>query len=323
MSHKGSSNSRETAWQKDFSTDFHLLRRVVNSELRGTSYIERRQTMKPRYLVVWSDVAFSLFLVALSMIGAGRNEHWLMVPFWAACVGLSLHRVSLFLHEGAHFNLASSHSVNDAIADLLISPLVLTSVASYRPGHMLHHRLLGTPDDPERSYQSRLNLRFVAAGLFGWRVLDVVRMRESSASGGRSVRSRVVPLGGAVLYVGLTIRGVVAGEWRFCAALCAGVMSIFPLVGSLRQLLEHRAGADEFLTEEKNAVSRLFPVFPCGWLLGAAGFNRHLLHHWDPGVSYTRLRDLEQLVSGTSVLAILNHRRRGYVSVFSDLWRMS
>ena len=32
---------------------------------------------------------------------------------------------------------------------------------------------------------------------------------------------------------------------------------------------------------------------PLASTLGGAGFNRHLLHHWEPKISYTRFRELE------------------------------
>jgi hypothetical protein len=55
-------------------------------------------------------------------------------------------------------------------------------------------------------------------------------------------------------------------------------------------------------------------------MLGGVGFNRHLLHHWDAGVSYTRLGELEDWLSTTNVAGILSERQTTYAAAFLRLW---
>jgi len=304
----------------DFSSDFSGLRKVINSEMSEGTYVGLRQSLKPRFVLVWVDLGLTHLLFIGSLYGAAVGKSWIQAPGWALAIGLTLHRLSLFLHEAAHFNVGRSKRANDLLTDVLISPFVLTSIGAYRPGHMLHHRHLGTASDPERSYQHPLNPKFLISGLVGLRVIEVVRSRESGNASLRSLRGVAVPAIGVVIYAGLFALGLIRSNWQYSLALVAGVISIFPLVGSLRQLLEHRADRDHFLSPSGSTVTRSFPTAPLGWLLGAAGFNRHLAHHWDPGISYTRLRQLERHLVNTSAESILEARRNGYLVTFLSLW---
>lgn len=305
----------------DFSSDFSGLRKSINSELSEGTYVSLRQSLKTRFVLVWLDLGLTHLLFFGSLYGAAVGKSWIQAPMWATAIGLTLHRLSLFLHEAAHFNVGRSKRTNDYLADVLVSPFVLTSIGAYRPGHMLHHRHLGTASDPERSYQHPLNPRFLISGLVGLRVIEVIRSRESENTVQRSLRDVAVPVIGVVIYATLLTWGLIRSNWQYSVALVAGVMSVFPLIGSLRQLLEHRADRDHFLSPSGSAVTRSFPTAPLGWLLGAAGFNRHLAHHWDPGISYTRLRQLEKHLMNTSAESILEARRNGYLVTFLSLWR--
>ena len=52
---------------------------------------------------------------------------------------------------------------------------------------------------------------------------------------------------------------------------------------------------------------------------GGAGFNRHLLHHIEPQVSYTRYDALEDWLMNTSIAPALDVRRASYVRTFAAL----
>ena len=58
-----------------------------------------------------------------------------------------------------------------------------------------------------------------------------------------------------------------------------------------------------------------------GATLGGAGFNRHLLHHWDPGVSCTQLAALEAYLAGTEAAPSLQQRRTTYAATARRLLR--
>ena len=73
--------------------------------------------------------------------------------------------------------------------------------------------------------------------------------------------------------------------------------------------------------DEGDAVTRLFGDGPLARVFGGAGFNRHLLHHLEPQISYTRLGDLEAFVMATSLAPRLDARRASYLGTFAELLR--
>ena len=52
---------------------------------------------------------------------------------------------------------------------------------------------------------------------------------------------------------------------------------------------------------------------------GSAGFWRHLLHHWDPTVSYTRYDDLENFLMDTRLAGEIDKSRTSYLAVWRGL----
>jgi hypothetical protein len=51
------------------------------------------------------------------------------------------------------------------------------------------------------------------------------------------------------------------------------------------------------------------------------GFNRHLLHHWDASVSYTRLGELEHRLQSTEAGPILAAREGSYSEILRRMWQ--
>ena len=93
---------------------------------------------------------------------------------------------------------------------------------------------------------------------------------------------------------------------------------------ALRQLLEHRgelpAPAEARAHVVCFATNRIFGDGILASTLGGAGFNRHLLHHWDPLISYTRLRELENFLLETEAEPYLRARQTTYWRTFGHLF---
>jgi fatty acid desaturase len=53
------------------------------------------------------------------------------------------------VHEASHYNWTRRRKLNDVLADGLAALPVACRVASYRAGHLVHHRRFGTADDPD------------------------------------------------------------------------------------------------------------------------------------------------------------------------------
>jgi fatty acid desaturase len=65
----------------------------------------------------------------------------------------------------------------------------------------------------------------------------------------------------------------------------------------------------------------MFGVGPLASTFGGAGFNRHLLHHWEPTVPYPRLAELERYLADTIAGPIIETRRCTYLATAAALWR--
>jgi fatty acid desaturase len=320
----------------DYSTAFGKVRaQVVNS--RNEKLIDYVRTLSPRYGIVYRDIAlgycflFGALVAAAFAERAGAPKLLVLLPA-SITVGYWIAYLQLFLHEGAHWNLAAGREKSDLLCNLLIGWLAGLEVKAYRQIHFPHHRLLGTPDDTEHTYFFPLNLIFVAKSLLGIRALEVIRSRNKFADeGAQEKRADAVkrPEGPRIhaqllfgFFFHLSVIAVMFwfGLWAAGLAWGAGVAAFFPFFGALRQLLEHRpfeasAGAENSAIA-RGPTSRIFGDGVLASTFGGAGFNRHLLHHWEPTVSYTRLHDLERFLRDTDLRTIIEQRSASYGRTF-------
>jgi fatty acid desaturase len=301
-------------------------RLMAESGGRHVAYVD---TLTPRYWQVWRDIALGYAFLALVIAALGlpqsRAAQLLAVLPGAAAIGYGLAYLQLFLHEAAHYNCAPGRVANDMLCNALVSWQVGTTVARYRPVHFRHHRELGTTRDPERSYFRALTPRFLLETLTGVHALRVFLLRsrgQDDVGGRRSLR----PLAAGVAMHALVATAAWAlSGWVAVVAWVLGAAGFYPLFATLRQLLEHRADQADPLRDygqvDHGAVTRLFRPGPLAASFGGAGFARHLLHHWEPQVSYTRLAELERHLAQTSAAALMEARRTTYSRAFADIWR--
>ena len=283
--------------------------------------------LKPDFRKVRRDIALGYVMLAVTVAataflpGVG-GPPLLVAALGAISIGYWIAYLQLFIHEGAHYNLAPDRADSDRLCDLAISWVIGISVASYRPFHFQHHRALGTTADTEHSYFFPLNLMFFAKTLLGVRVPGSGRVAPlkcpDSASG---FRSRT--MAGAVGAWSDYLAALAAGGWWLALAWLVGVGAIFPFFSALRQFLEHRdedaSSSIDYGKVDHGAVTRIFQDGPFGSTFGGAGFNRHLLHHWEPQVSYTRLPDLERFIMDTPLASAIEKRRTTYAEAFLKL----
>ncbi|TKD51730.1 fatty acid desaturase family protein [Sphingomonas baiyangensis] len=288
----------------------------------GGDYAQYRRLLTPRYGRAWLDIALGYaalcgWLVLVAQAG-GLVAGLAAASIGAIGVGFLVAYLQLFIHEAAHFNLAASKRVNDRIADWAICWQIGTTIAAYRATHGEHHRHLGRERDTEISYRHALTRRFVIEMLTGVHALRVFLSRRGEArstAGG----SRVPLLRGIAIHAVLLVAMLALGAWPAALAWVGGIAVAFPFFATVRQLLEHRALPG--MADEGDAVTRLFDDGVFARIFGGAGFNRHLLHHLEPQISYTRLADLEAFIMQTTMRADLAARRTTYARTFAELLR--
>jgi len=218
-----------------------------------------------------------------------------------------------------------------------MSWIIGIEIRFYRKVHFDHHRHLGTVQDTERSYFSPLNMMFIFKGVTGISAAQTLlgyakRSDESRPSAGTAKKETAGPgfTAIAVLASGMIIHGsIVVGLWYFgqtaaSAAWFIGIVVLIPLVSSVRQILEHRmddASSDvDYSKIDQGACTRIFGDSMFARLLGPSGFNRHLLHHWEPQVPYTRLPELERFLDDTQMQPTLDRRRTTYYATLRQLF---
>lgn len=288
---------------------------------RQANYNEFIRGLTPKYSVVWFEIAkcYACLLATLFLsCKLELSHHWPAVFPLAAVFGSCIHYMSLFLHEGAHFLLAPSKPQNDLLCNLFLGIFIGQDVKNYREVHFEHHRKLGSLDDPERTYQQTLNLRFVLECLTGIVVLKVIRSRRNAAPlrHGRSARLTLLAI---VLQMAILALALVTHRYLFALSWVLGITSIFPLLGALRQLLEHKPSKEIAHYFPFQATARIFEG-PLSTILGGAGFDKHLLHHLEPQVSCTRLTELQEFLAESGYQSVLHFAKGSYGSVFKKLF---
>jgi len=293
------------------------LRARVRAE-SGGDYGRFRRSLAPDFGKVKRDIAmgYAALVMILAFAGSfqGPLPGLIAAGLGAIGVGYAIAYLQLFIHEAAHYNLAPSRRANDRVADWLICWQIGTSIAAYRRVHAEHHRHLGQADDTEISYRRALTGRFLGEMATGIHALRVFTGR----AGGGGERTLRPLLAGAAAHFALVAALFALGAWPAALAWLGGVGIFFPLFATLRQLLEHRPLRGQ---TGHGAVTRLFGTDLVSRSFGGAGFNRHLLHHIEPQVSYTRYDALEAYLMRTSIAPALDARRTSYARAFADLLR--
>lgn len=298
----------------------------------GTSYTVFRNSLQPRYSTVALDILkgyfFLLFISAtVFFLDYHFHSYWLIfIPAGSILIGYIAAYLALFIHEAGHFNIHRDKIMNDRLATIFLCLPFGLSIKSYRKIHWQHHLHLGTPQDTEVSYFHALTKLFILETLTGIHLLrTMMRKGENEVlTKKQATQSRVMLLLGALLHVSILVAAFLTGYWLFAIAWLAGFGIFFPFFATTRQILEHRDElanhTTDFYKRPHGKVSRLFVHHILSSSFGSAGFTRHMIHHWDPQVSYTRLKDVEEfLTKNEKTFAIIKASKTSYSKTLKKL----
>lgn len=300
------------------------LKEIVSHD--GVRWLDYRKTLKPNYTIVWRDLGLCYALVIIGLAGAWIADH--VLDLWASLalavpaavwIGYWLHALCLFGHEAAHSNLVPSRKLNDALGDWLVWVLFGSSTRHYRRVHMQHHIHLGSREDTETTYFECLSIRNLLEAMTGVYVVEtLMRRREQSAEfvAPTPRAGAWIALRSVTLQASIVASLLIFGGYASASAWVIGTVCFFPLFAMVRTTVEHRrsdAGCDvNFAAVEHGPVNRMFGDGIFARTFGAAGFNKHLLHHWDPGISYTRLSSMERFIETTALSTDLRSSKTSY-----------
>ena len=187
----------------------------------------------------------------------------------------------------------------------LPAPPTFNNMRAYMRGHLEHHRLAGTTEDPDlpnyRDYpisRDRLwrKLRRDLSGQTGWRTLQGVGRNLSNYS--RLSQEARGALGRAVLmnlaiFLALTAAGVPVLYLTWVLAY----IFILPLVSRIRQVAEHGAVPDLYSMDARNNTRSVRSNWLMRALFSPHGVNWHLEHHLMPSVPIYNLGRLHRLLT--------------------------
>jgi fatty acid desaturase len=216
---------------------------------------------------------------------------WATLPLALLVVANRQRALGNILHDAGHRNLWRTRRVNDAVAGMLVAPLVFVSLERYREDHFRHHMQLGSAGaDPDLiAPPQALPRRWLASYLrqvLSWRAWWSNFLGHLGAAGVPwSGRAGIAAwwLGALALLFGLagtqfTLSFI--GLWLLARA------TAFHLITTLREMCDHfglRPGGILSFTRDMAVHG------PARWLIHPRNNGYHLTHHLLPAVPYYHL----------------------------------
>jgi len=265
---------------------------LKNAELLST---EDRQRFLERsdWRAAWLVVSNWAAILGLLAIAGFFPSTITILLVWVLLPGRQL-GLSVLMHEAGHGTLFANRPLNRWVGQWLCALPTLNDLPTYATAHLNHHRLAGTPDDPDlpnyRAYPvgDRSFRRKVIRDLTGQ---TGARLVAGAVKGGLSHFSRQgtvsdplllvkqVAVQGALVLV-LIAFGIGWTWWLWFVTF----MTSYMLVIRLRQIAEHAAVPDANDPDPRMNTRTVTAPFWQRWLLAPHGVNYHLEHHLLPGV---------------------------------------
>jgi fatty acid desaturase len=210
----------------------------------------------------------------------------------------------VLVHECGHRSFFATQRLNEVVGDWLMAAPTFNNMGAYMKGHLGHHRLAGTPEDPDlpnyRDYpitRERLmrKLKRDFTGQTGWRTLQgiggaLARLGELSPEArGAFVRALVWNAG---LLGVLTAAGAPALFLMWVAAY----VFVFPAISRIRQVSEHAAVPDLNDPDPRLNTRTIRASLLWRAIFSPHQVNWHLEHHLMASVPIYNLRRLHEML---------------------------
>ena len=278
----------------------------------GLNYIDFRKTLQPKYYIVWRDITLGyiviFFFMALSFLleSSLGNSFWMAIPVFGFVIGYFIAYLQLFCHEAIHCNIFPEKKKNDILANVFLFSIFGRDVKSCRRKHWRHHHFFGTTKDPENDYFYPLSTKLVLhylSGIHFFQDILIGRLKQLFGvnSNERTGTNYFMLFAGVLINLMVILLCLKFSHWQTGLVWLLSMVVFYPLISSVRQILEHRdKWADskiDYSTIDHGKVARTFGKGFFSNTFGGAGFNRKLLHHWDPEISYTNFDEMEEFLS--------------------------
>ena len=221
--------------------------------------------------------------------------------------------LSVLMHECAHKTLFKSDWCNNFFGHWFCALPVFNDLHKYRDEHMIHHRGVGTSEDPDLGNYESYPIEFASfrrkvlrdlTGRTGMRSLGAILFftKEKELETSSSKRTYRPLLRIIVSQFSLLLIFANLGAGWFYLIWVAVFMTTFMLVIRVRQVAEHGGVPDLY---DPNPLKNTRTVDAPWWqrfLLAPNWVNFHMVHHLMPGVPCYRLRSFRQKLKKSGVL---------------------
>ncbi|SRR6056297_388631 len=251
----------------------------------------------------WRLVLGNWLAIAAILGVAGAYPNFVTIPVAIVLLGGRQLGLSVLMHDCGHRTLFRTPWLNDVVGQWLCALPVMNDQPAYARGHLGHHRLAGTPQDPDLpNYQAypvaRDSFRRkVIRDLTGQTGLKLIAYILRGASGivADEKRSSAWPfvqqlLVQVLLFTILLACGI---GWAYLLWVVS-FMTVFMLIVRVRQIAEHAAVPDRFDADPRNNTRTVEAPWWQRLLLAPNGVNYHMEHHFMASVPCYRLRELRE-----------------------------
>ncbi|MCC5886272.1 MAG: fatty acid desaturase family protein [Gammaproteobacteria bacterium] len=246
----------------------------------------------------------NLLIMAAAFALAARWPNPLTLLLAVALLGARQLGFGILMHEAGHRLLFRSRAVNEWVGTWLIAPPTFGNMAAYMRGHLEHHRLAGTEQDPDlanyRDYpisRSRLRRKLWRdiSGQTGWKTLKRIGLGLRHLPR-LDAETRASLLRGVGFNLLLFLLLLALGQgWLYLLWVLA-FLCVNPLVSRIRQVGEHAAVPDRLAADPRLNTRTIVPSFLARLFICPHQVSYHLEHHLLPSVPIYRLRRLHELL---------------------------
>jgi fatty acid desaturase len=292
-----------------------------------------RELSRLRPGVAVRDSARHWLLILAAWTLAAMYPAWWVLLLAAVVVGTRYYALFIIGHDGLHRRIFPAQAANDLFNDAVILAPIGAITRINNRNHLLHHRHLGTEQDPDRLKHACVNkadrlalVGFLTGITSAWRAVYHVFFAnraaartgagDAKAAGRYTARDLALLLGWqAALVTGLTLA---FGWWGYPLMWLAPVYVLTFLADNFRSFVEHshpeaddKADHHRLITFESNPVERMF--------LAPMNMNLHVAHHLWVGIPYYNLPAADAEMSRHPLAAQLE-RRGSYLGYLVRYW---
>ena len=259
----------------------------------------------------WFIVLSDWMLITSALGAAALLPNPVTIVFAILVIGCRQLSLGIIVHETGHQTLFESKRLNDFVGRWLSGYWVFSSKTDYMKGHLRHHQLAGTPDDPDlKNYAaypvSRKSFRRKVwrdlSGQTGWRRLrsigrTIIRYNTLNTEGRRVIRGGLIT---NLAFLGLVT--LLGQPWLYLLWVAAFI-STHMLSTRLRQIGEHAAVRNRQSADPRDHTRTILTRWWERLLIAPHQIGFHLEHHLLPSVPIYRLPTLHKLLVDNGYLA--------------------